>query len=192
MGDIAGALVKMNDIEIAQDAPVTESLHTKIGANINALIDQGIGIVSMFGGTSVPTGFLACDGSSVLRATYADLFAVIGTAWGAADGSHFNVPDMRGVFPRGWDNGAGRDPDAAGRTAIHTGGATGDNVGSYEADGLGSHTHPITVENNAGTPTSKVQAANNGVGSSFTAATGAGGGNETRPKNVNYLFIIKY
>lgn len=54
------------------------------------------GAVIPYAGASAPTGFLMCDGSSLLRASYAALFAAIGTAFGAADGTHFNVPDMRG------------------------------------------------------------------------------------------------
>jgi microcystin-dependent protein len=91
------------------------------------------GAVIMFGGTSAPTGWLICDGTSYLRTDYTDLFTAIGTAFGAADGTHFNVPDLRGQFVRGVDNGAGRDPDTLSRTAMNTGGNTGDNVGSVEA-----------------------------------------------------------
>jgi microcystin-dependent protein len=55
-----------------------------------------------FGGTSVPSGFLLCNGQAVSRTTYADLYAAIGTAYGNGDGSTtFNVPDMRGMFLRG-------------------------------------------------------------------------------------------
>jgi microcystin-dependent protein len=61
-----------------------------------------IGVVLPYAGSSAPTGFLLCDGSSLLRAgTYADLFTVIGTTFGAADGTHFNVPDMRSRMPIG-------------------------------------------------------------------------------------------
>jgi len=54
------------------------------------------GAILDFGGTSIPTGFLGCDGSAVSRVTYAALFSAIGTTWGAGDGSTtFNVPDFR-------------------------------------------------------------------------------------------------
>lgn len=50
-----------------------------------------------FGGATAPNGYLACDGSAVSRATYANLFAVIGTTFGAGDGSTtFNVPNVAG------------------------------------------------------------------------------------------------
>jgi len=60
------------------------------------------GIISMFGGATPPTGWLFCDGSVVSRATYATLFAVIGAAYGAGDGSTtFGLPDLRGRFAIG-------------------------------------------------------------------------------------------
>jgi microcystin-dependent protein len=59
------------------------------------------GTILEFGGTSAPTGYLGCDGASVLRATYPDLFTAIGTTWGSADGTHFNVPDFRRRVPVG-------------------------------------------------------------------------------------------
>lgn len=67
-----------------------------------------VGAVFAFAGASAPTGFLICDGSSLLRASFTALFALIGTAYGAADGSHFNVPDLRGRAPTGKDGGTGR------------------------------------------------------------------------------------
>ena len=51
------------------------------------------GFVCPFAGTTAPDGWLICDGSAVSRTTYADLFAVIGTTYGAGDGnSTFNLP----------------------------------------------------------------------------------------------------
>ena len=52
--------------------------------------------------SSIPTGFLNCDGSAVSRETYAALFAIIGTTWGVGDGSTtFNIPDLRAATFRG-------------------------------------------------------------------------------------------
>lgn len=53
--------------------------------------------------TSPNSNWLLCDGSSLLRANFPDLFAVIGTTYGASDVSHFNLPDMRGNVPIGQD-----------------------------------------------------------------------------------------
>jgi len=54
--------------------------------------------------TNPPAGYLMCDGQAVSRSTYSDLFAVIGTTYGAGNGSStFNVPNMRGRVPVGAD-----------------------------------------------------------------------------------------
>jgi microcystin-dependent protein len=54
-----------------------------------------------------PTGWLLCDGRSVLRATYPDLFSAIGVTYGSADGTHFNLPDPRGRAIVGSGTGTG-------------------------------------------------------------------------------------
>lgn len=110
-----------------------------------------VGSVLPFGGNVIPNGYVICDGSSLLRTgTYAELFAVIGTAYGATDGTHFNVPDLRGKFVRGVDNGAGNDPDAATRTASNPGGNAGDNLGSMQSHACKQHSHEsgtLTADN---------------------------------------------
>jgi microcystin-dependent protein len=90
------------------------------------------GEIRAFAGTTPPDGWLLCDGSSVSRSTYAGLFYVISTAYGTADGTSFNLPDLRGRFLRGADNGAGNDPNASSRSTIAAGGNTGDAVGSLQ------------------------------------------------------------
>lgn len=68
------------------------------------------GAVFYFAASSVPTGYLECDGSAVSRTTYSDLYAVVGDTFGSGDGSTtFNLPDLRGEFIRGYDNGRGKD-----------------------------------------------------------------------------------
>ena len=63
-----------------------------------------VGVVFPYGGSAAPAGYLLCYGQAVDRDDYADLFGVIGTAFGAGDGSTtFNVPDMRGRVPAGAD-----------------------------------------------------------------------------------------
>jgi len=59
--------------------------------------DTPAGVVYPFAGAiaSIPSGYLLCDGSSLLRTSYAALFNAIGVIYGAADGTHFNLPDFR-------------------------------------------------------------------------------------------------
>lgn len=62
------------------------------------------GVITAFGGSSAPTGWLLCDGSEVSRTTYADLFAVVSTTYGAGDGSTtFALPNLKGKVPVGKD-----------------------------------------------------------------------------------------
>ncbi|HAS1418504.1 TPA: phage tail protein [Enterobacter asburiae] len=119
-----------------------------------------VGMVAPFAANSAPTGWLAADGSLVSRITYARLFSRIGTTFGAGDGtSTFALPDMRGEFVRGWDNGRGVDAGRAfgswqkGSVIVGDDGVAGDNVASYNvADkttvGLdlgGSEQYPIST-----------------------------------------------
>jgi microcystin-dependent protein len=124
------------------------------GVLVGSIIGYG-GIVS--GNSQPPAGWLLCDGTAVSRTTYAGLFQVIGILHGGGDGTQtFNLPDYRGQFQRGVDDGTGRDPDAASRTAASQGGATGDMVGSvqdratalptgkaFSTDSQGGHTHSV-------------------------------------------------
>lgn len=90
----------------------------------------------MFAAETSPTNWLECNGSAVSRTTYATLFAIIGTNWGNGNGTTtFNLPDTRGMFPRGWNHSTAtaspyNDPDAASRVATNSGGLTGDRVGT--------------------------------------------------------------
>lgn len=60
------------------------------------------GVILTFGGSTVPEGFLLCNGAAISRTTYAKLFAAIGTLYGAGDGATtFNLPDMRDKFAEG-------------------------------------------------------------------------------------------
>lgn len=68
------------------------------------------GAVMPFAMSTAPAGWLKANGASVSRTTYAALFALIGTTYGAGDGSTtFNLPDLRGEFVRGWDDARGVD-----------------------------------------------------------------------------------
>ena len=145
------------------------------------------GLIKPMGTSGAVGNQLICDGSAVLRASYPRLFAAIGTNFGIGDGSTtFNLPDIRGTFPRGQNLGSGNDPDAASRTNPNSG-ATGDAVGSYQGHDFLSHVHGILLHGNPGI---------GGVGAFLTAVTStttnAAGGNETRPINVYTLYVITY
>lgn len=89
--------------------------------------------------------WLPCDGSSYARTDYPELAEALGSAYGSTDPQHFNVPDLRGLFLRGCDNGSGRDPRVDKRTPLMSGGNSGNAVGSYQEYGTGSPQSPITA-----------------------------------------------
>ncbi|QQQ17744.1 tail fiber protein [Brevundimonas vitis] len=126
---------------------------------------------------AVPAGAYECDGRALSRVgADAALFAVIGTAYGDGDGATtFNIPDMRGQFPRGWDHGRGLDP---GRV-----------FGSAQADEVKSHNHTIPSQNNGDAGNGYVEDAN-ATGDVRATWTGFTGGDETRPTNLSGLWII--
>ncbi len=73
-------------------------------ADTNGVLDSTwglpVGTIVTYAKNAVPSGFLACNGASLLRATYSRLFTVIGTSFGAEDSTHFALPDLRGLFVR--------------------------------------------------------------------------------------------
>ena len=126
------------------------------------------GAVIMFAGSTPPTGWLECDGQAAPSA----LAAVLGTA---------NVPDLRGEFVRGWDNARGID---AGRNLLST-----------QDDDFKEHQHSTNATSRIGqTGASNFPA---GWSRQDTATSGATfdtnlvGGDETRPRNVALMYIIK-
>lgn len=152
-----------------------------------------VGSTTDFAGETPPPGWLECDGSSLLRASYPALFSAIGTLHGAADGTHFNIPDHRGRFKRGWSHGTTNDPDKAGRTAAATGGATGDHVGTVQADDFKAHTHNPYLQYHSSTGAGQAVVNAPGVsGPAVFGTTTSAGGNETRPINAAVMSIIKF
>jgi len=72
------------------------------------------GMVIPYAGATVPDGYLMANGDVISRADYSDLFGAIGTIYGAGDGiSTFRLPELRGEFVRGWDDGRGVDSGRA-------------------------------------------------------------------------------
>jgi microcystin-dependent protein len=163
-------------------ADPTAALHAATKQYIDGLL---LGMITTFPQTTEPTGWLKCNGQAVSRTTYASLFAKVGTTYGVGNGSTtFNVPDLRGEFIRGLDEGRAAD--------------TGRVLGSAQADMLEAHNHNVgaftTSASNTGQGVFNFYAVtSHGGGSSFNGyTTSSNGGTETRPRNVAFPFFIKF
>ena len=158
------------------------------------------GAVLYFAGQTAPAGWLKANGAAVSRTAYAALFAAIGTTYGAGDGSTtFNLPDLRGEFMRGWDDGRGIDRGRA--------------FGSAQGDAIRNITGSIDTGSHNGqqlfdeATTKGALAISRRQWKVWTADSGDGGNNpaafdfdasrvvptaaENRPRNIALLACIK-
>ncbi|WP_319533427.1 phage tail protein [uncultured Cohaesibacter sp.] len=207
-GNAAAALAEL----AAALAVLAEAIEAKPGAEEFEELSSEVsglltGAVQAFAMSTAPEGWLKANGAAVSRASYADLFAAIGTSFGEGDGvATFNLPDLRGEFIRGYDDGRSVD---AGRV-----------FGSSQADQNAEHTHSVdppstTTSSDSHTHTAGTQSgsfthgsgsiSHYSAGSGNTSSdshthtlniaaftSGASGGAEARPRNVALLYCIKY
>jgi microcystin-dependent protein len=164
---------------IAGNATITGNATVQGNLTVTGTLFGGVpsGAVFWFAASTPPTGYLKANGAVVSRTTYAALFAAIGTTFGAGDGSTtFALPDLRGEFLRGWDDGRGIDSGRA--------------FGSAQAAAFASHTHGIYYNGGNGGVTGSQSGINTGTnGAAYTSAPT--GGTETRPRNIALLACIK-
>ncbi len=202
------------------DGSAGEFLKTDGSGALSFATPQSVptGAVFCMAVASAPTGYLECNGAAVSRTTYSVLFGVIGTQYGTGDGSStFNLPDLRGEFVRGFDNGKGTD--------------SGRSIGSSQSDQNKQHNHTATSSvtdpghrhlpqsqsansqqtNGHGVAINDTIIGNYGGGSgvglgpignrhflqntttgiSVSTTTANDGGNESRPRNVAMMYVIK-
>ena len=161
-------------------------------------------------GASAPNGYLLCEGQVVSRTTYKKLFDEIGTRFGVGDGSTtFKIPDLRGMFLRGNDNGRGLDngrtlgseqSDATAKNGLAVSDITASTVADH-SHGLGNFAAGSEVDYNTARSygsrgASTTQARSTGAAGGHTHTISGGelndGDPETRPVNVSVNWIIKY
>jgi microcystin-dependent protein len=172
-----------------------DSVYVKLSAN--SMVPPGV--VNPFAGMVAPSGWLLCYGQAVSRSTYSGLFAIIGTAYGAGDGSStFNVPDFRGRTPIGKDNmggsSANRVTDA---NADIIGGSGGEEMHALTVGELAPHTHGGAP--GRGTHWLTVYSRTGGsylgeidIGYTNVSSTGGGQPHNNMPPFVTLNYIIKY
>jgi microcystin-dependent protein len=196
---------EVTTVKIADAAVTTPKLAT---STQQALLPAGA--IMPFAMNTVPTGWLAANGSTPSRTTYAALFAAIGTLYGAGDGSTtFALPDLRGYFVRGSGTNAA-DGTAAGTFGTKQADAVGPHTHSGTTNLDGSHTHPLNLNvgsSGSGTGLMVANSVSNENPTSTRGSISAGGSHthaftttaqdptsttETRPRNIALLYCIKF
>jgi microcystin-dependent protein len=158
---------------------------------VNMIIPTGM--IRMFGGAAIPSGWLHCDGEAISRTGYSALWAAIGTAWGAGDGANtFNLPNLQGCAPIGYLINPGTARPGLILRGFGNSNAFGEETHQLTIAELASHNHPITNDSHSHgvnqTPHSHTYVNPDGAlagippgGSGYTAA----GGTQTSADNAN-------
>ena len=197
-------------------------LQTDGSGNLSFQIVAGVpsGSVFCMAVATVPSGYLECNGAAVSRTTYAALFAIIGTNYGTGNGSStFNLPDLRGEFVRGFDNGRGADSgrsiasSQSGQNASHN--HSFSDSGTTSTKSLTGSVQKISETFNNNGNTTGIFSKSTGFNAGFTpgspdnndtgsfsidashnhtfsvSGTTGSQGSEARPRNVAMMYIIK-
>lgn len=178
---LAAVLIVLSYTPEAFAGDATSFNPTSVSVQAKGFSDTPIGSVIAWSHSTIPDGWLECNGQSTNG--YPDLAAIAGA----------NVPDLRGEFIRGWDHGRGVDG--------------GRGLKSSQSQQLGSHQHQSGwgEANGAGhayAPFGSGGGGHAGSGSSDTdnnmwytddgiALNGGRVGSETRPRNIALMYIIK-
>lgn len=185
------------------DVPNKAAARTNLGVPSISEMTQRTppGAIVYFARNTAPAGWLKANGTLLNREVYSDLFDAIGTKFGFGNGvDNFKIPDLRGEFIRGWDDGRGVDSSRP--------------FGSSQSDQIEQHKHvspwgesssstsyfPFGKTDNAGrkgigtSQDSDNFWAHTNDGSDYDGTVNASGviGNETRPRNIALLACIKY
>ena len=117
--------------------------------NGGELLEGGIPTATIVPWTdsSVPSGFLECNGAAVSRTTYSALFAIVGTTYGAGDGSStFNVPDLADNVPVGKSNNKALASTGGANTVSNSGNVAGSTANATLSTAqLASHSHSTNI-----------------------------------------------
>lgn len=170
--------------------------------NLLETLVSKVGEIAFFARNTPPQGWLECNGANLNRSVYSTLFNVIGTTFGYYSSTTFKIPDLRGQFIRGWDNGVGIDN---GRVFGSTQGDAIRNItGSFDIRSTSGSGGNITILNSSGAMSETTDGlASLGTYSpggttrsrnrvTFSAAEVVPTSNENRPRNTALLAAIRY
>lgn len=177
----------------------------------NKVVLSNIGLtgeIKTWASSSVPSGYLECNGAEVAISNYGNLSTAIyvgdsnnadtdlvfgyktnGSGTRSTSGTHIKLPDLRGEFIRGWDNSRGIDGSRK--------------FGSYQAWAIENITGSIQTVRWSSTETGAFSSSSGGGGNgtgtistttqniNFDASNVVNTASETRPRNISLMFIIK-
>ena len=188
----------------AKTTPYDNSESGLAANNVQDAVDEVLatsvpsGAVMNFAMPTAPNGWLEADGSEVSRTEFSALFNAIGTVWGEGDGSTtFNLPDARGEFLRGWDNGrgvdSGRDFGSAqeDENKEHSHGGSVGSVGNHSHGYVGPGTGTRAAGDVFTFSATQNRTTSGGGSHSHSLSINSSGGNESRPRNIAMLTCIK-
>lgn len=184
---------------ISADITTVAGIADDVAEIANALAAEA-GTILLWPANTAPAGYLELDGSALLISSYGDLDTVLycgdtnnpTAEWGyrctdagdptntrSTSGTYIVLPDMRGEFIRGWDNGRGVD--------------SGRSLWAYQDGDVEAHTHSNSAKGgNAYSGDQSKLSSTWGPSTVASVNTASYGGSETRPRNVAAMFIIKY
>ncbi|TGT42780.1 tail fiber protein [Mesorhizobium sp. M8A.F.Ca.ET.165.01.1.1] len=178
VADVTQTTITAGDSVVFADASDSDNLkRDTVQGILNLFTAIPSGAVIPFAGSSAPSGWLLCAGQAVSRSTYSALFAVIGTTYGAGDGSTtFTLPDLKGRAVFGLDNMGGT---ASSRVTSAGSGVDGATLGaSGGSQFTQTHSHNATVTDPGHTHDANATygaASNNPSGAAVTRDTGTSG-----------------
>ncbi len=192
-GTISGDVVFSGEIQFTNDVVFSGALDFS-GASVVGLTAVPTGTPLPFPVETVPEGYLELNGDSVEKTVYPDLYAFLKDGRASCiygeTATEFTLPDYRGLFLRGWDHGAGIDPEADSRTDRGDT-LSGDHAGTKQEDEFGTHHHGIYGHKDSSGPVKRMGPRPRSYGDGETYDTNDSGGTETRPKNINVMWCIK-
>lgn len=179
----------VDDMSVSADGDTTHAPSRNAVYDALAALSMGLavtGVVTPYAGSSAPTGWLLCDGSAVNRTTYAALFAVVGTAFGAGDGSTtFNLPNLMGRVPVGRDSGQS-EFDTLGETG-------GEKKHTLTINEMPAHDHNLNRADGVGGSLISIPKGDGttAVAGDAIASAGGGAGHNNLQPYITLNYIVK-
>jgi len=159
------------------------------GGNLTGIEGIPTATIVPWSDSSIPTGFLECNGQAVSRTTYSALFAIISTTYGTGDGATtFNVPDLQNNVPVGKSNNKALASTGGADTVTSTGNLSGGTANAtLSINQAGSHNHNIPITSITGGGNTIASGMNGGANSNDASGSKGGSGGHSHNLSANFV-----